>query len=122
MLICQHRPHRRRSSLTCRVIRAALQFRDLASLTLVLLTMLAMLTQARAFGSFCSPRVLPDETQYQCPWLAERSALDAGGLRARAACVANWDGGSKLLGVAACRRLATSRKQFRPTDRGLPLS
>src|SRR5690349_13072381 len=122
MLICQHRPHRQRIVLGLWVIRAELQFRDLASLAPMSLTMRAVLTNTRAFGSFCCPRVLHDKTQYQCPWLAEGSALDAGGLRARAACVANWDGGWKVLGVAACPQLARSRKQFRPIDRGLPLS
>jgi hypothetical protein len=34
---------------------------------LTMLAMLAMLTKVLAFGSFCCPRALHGETQYQCP-------------------------------------------------------
>src|SRR6266513_4701084 len=51
----------------CEVIYARLQFQDLASKPSMLPTVLAMLTDARAFGSFCCRRVLHVGRRFQCP-------------------------------------------------------
>jgi hypothetical protein len=97
-----------------------LQYRDLASVAAMLLTVLAMLTKARAFGSFCCRCVLRGETRYRCLRRARMFGLGAGGRRVPAGCGANRGGGLTLVGAAVCRRRARSRRLFQPTDPGSP--